>query len=609
MDFKIIKTEFAGYGIRQKNDDVYVCITTKNKSETGLKIYNYDFKVKYSIKFDPSLSTGDVFCVLIKNLNLSGCYLRITDGKEEYADSHSEAVYGLGNFGEPASRNNLYTYFCDSRELKGWSNDSPLKTAYSDSIFCIAHPRGLTMLDSGSEDIKGTFKAIEKNASDIKKSGITGLILMPVYERIENEIKEAPASSFRMKEENEKINYWGFGPGFYYAPKKSFSFSEINDISYEFKSMVLNLHKKGIEVILTFDFNNLPYYEVADILRYWIFNYHIDGFRIFGVNEVYKLINDPFFKDTKLMLENYTDIPTVPSLYKNIGVFDDEFKTVSRKYLKGDDDCVGRMSYYVRENHNNYAAIRNITDFDGFTLADLVTYDSKHNELNNEDNEDGTNYNHSWNCGEEGKTDKKAIQKLRVQQIKNAICLIMLSQGTPVISAGDDILNTQEGNNNPYCQDNEIGWVKESDDKAVKEIKKFMKDIIAFRQAHAILHQPAELKLFDYMSCKLPDVSFHGEEAWQYNSNPESRQFAVLYAGQYAKQYTGKQEPSVFVVYNMHWEERDFALPILGGKSAWKLVCRTDLKCDFNPDKAIKFTDKTYTAKGRTISVFISSSN
>lgn len=605
MNHEIIKSEFLGYGIRQKNTDLYYCLEINNKEKAGLVLYNSNLKQTDKIIIDSELATGNVFCVLIRNLDLNNSLYKIMDGDNLFVDEYCEAVYGLHSFGEPVSRKDLFGRISKSSNPSKWNKDKILKTDYAYSSFYIVHPRGFTMLDEKSADAKGTFKALSTKATYMKELGITGLILMPVYERIEKEsVEKENVHSFMINTLNPKTNYWGFGAGFYYSLKSSYCYDSI-DREREFKEMILAMHSKGIEVILSFDFMNIDYEKISAVLKYWIFNYHIDGFRLFGVNDIGRLINDAFFKDTKLIFENYYDIPNETNIkYRNVAVFNDDFKSYARKFLKSDDDCVGRMSFFIRENHDNYGVLRNITDFDGFSLCDLVSYDRKHNEANEEDNKDGTNYNYSWNCGEEGTCDKKQVNKLRLQQMKNAVMLTALCQGTPVFTAGDENCNSASGNNNPYCQDNEIGWTDWDDDSYAKELHKFIKDLLAFRSRHIILHQPQSLKMFDYMSCKLPDVSFHGEEAWKYDANPDSRQFAVLYAGNYSKQYTGKQEDSLMIIYNMHWETKEFALPEISGKT-WKLLCKTDSKCNFNEQKAEKIEQHSYVSKGRTVSVLI----
>src|SRR5699024_172274 len=145
---------------------------------------------------------------------------------------------------------------------------------------------------------------------------------------------------------------------------------------------------------------------------------------------------------------------------------------------------------------------------------DLVSYDYRHNEENGEANRDGTGYNYSWNCGAEGPTRRTAILELRRRQMRNAVLLLMLSQGTPLLLGGDEFGNSQGGNNNAYCQDNATGWTDWSSARKFAGFTEFVKSVIRFRKAHPILHMPCELRATDYRSLGWPEISFHSERAW-----------------------------------------------------------------------------------------------
>ncbi|MCR5278091.1 MAG: glycogen operon protein GlgX, partial [Lachnospiraceae bacterium] len=396
---------------------------------------------------------------------------------------------------------------------------------------------------------------------------------------------------------------------FPYAIKASFASGEP---TYEFKSLVYKLHQKGIECLLTV-YSDLfeSAADICDVLRYFTETFHVDGFRLVGSNRfadwIYK---DPFLKGSKLIFEN-PDLNMIREeglrQYRNVSVISSEFIRQSRRFLKSDEETVSYMSYAVRENSKYYSPIRDVTDYEGFSLYDLYSYSRKHNDANNEDNKDGSNYNYSWNCGAEGETARRSVQALRLKQCKNAFLLMMLSQGTPMITAGDECLNTNFGNNNPYCQDNETGWVLYGKKKANRDFLKFTQNLIAFRKRHVILHQKSELMLFDYMSCKVPDVSFHSSLAWRIDQDPTAREFAVLYAGEYAKQYTGKEEDSVYIIYNMNWEPSRFVLPVQGDKVRWRLLYSSDGSTDdsFDESKAVLVTKDFYMAGERSISILL----
>ena len=159
----------------------------------------------------------------------------------------------------------------------------------------------------------------------------------------------------------------------------------------------------------------------------------------------------------------------------------------ARKFLKGEENQLGDFVNIIRNNPSNAGNINYITNHNGFTMYDLVSYDRKHNEANGENNTDGENFNYSYNCGAEGRTRKRKIVELRQRQIKNAFMILMLSQGTPLILAGDEFENTQGGNNNPYCIDSETSWVNwKKSDNAV-EIYNFLRKLINFRKENNVL--------------------------------------------------------------------------------------------------------------------------
>ncbi len=609
MSYIIRKCEFYGYKVMETQNGVYVGAFLPFKNEAGLHIYDLNGSLIETISFPRDLFIGEVVSCFINKLSLSNKSYRFYADSKDFIDPNSKGIIGNEEFGKVLDDNKLFSVINSSINPKGYEKDKPLLIPYSEAVFYMCHLRGLTMNDASIKDNKGTFKAASLKARTLSKLGVTSVIFMPVYERIEHE-RALCANSLSYKDKNNElpINYWGFGKGYYYAPKSSYSACE--DASYEFKSMVYEFHRRGLEVILTFDFCGLKYEDISSILRYWIFEYHVDGFRIFGTTDYSCFVNDPFLKNTKLIFEKaFDEIKNLKNVsYKNIAIIDRDFRNLARKLLKGDEDCVGKMSEAIKENHSGYAVIRNITDFDGFTLNDLVSYERKHNEANNEDNTDGTDYNYSWNCGQEGPTNKKSISRLRLKQIKNALLLVFLCQGSPMIVAGDEYLNSNSGNNNPYCQDNDIGWVTYNTDRMSKGIYKYLMNLIEFRKCNIILHQPFELKGFDYLACKMPDISFHSDEAWKINKQPASREFSLLLGGDYARQYTGQNGESLYIAYNLHWEEKSFWLPKLKNGYEWVLVNSSDSSdTSFDYTKHIPVKEEYIVLSGRTISIFASS--
>lgn len=244
---------------------------------------------------------------------------------------------------------------------------------------------------------------------------------------------------------SRKINYWGYTKdAFYFAPKAAFSSiaPAKSDYTIEFKKLVKRLHKNGIEVIMEMYFTDEPVSMITDCIKYWVINYHIDGIHLYAPDAALSAADD-----RSHVIKNqdiYSVLEWKCEKYKNMADYNNGYMNTVRKFLKGEENQLGDFINTARNNPSNAACINYITNHNGFTLNDLVSYDRKHNEANGENNMDGENFNYSWNCGTEGKTRKKKITDLRQRQIKNAFMPLMLSQGTPLILAGDEFRNTRE---------------------------------------------------------------------------------------------------------------------------------------------------------------------
>ena len=302
------------------------------------------------------------------------------------------------------------------------------------------------------------------------------------------------------------------------------------------------------------------------------------------LDELSTLAQDPLLSHTKIMsegfqLEEIYEERHIPN-FRNLAEYNDGFMLDVRRFLKGDEGQLAPFAWRARRNPSEYAVINYMANHNGFTLLDAVSYDEKHNEANGEENHDGTDYNYSWNCGEEGPSRKKKTLALRARQLRNAFVLLLLSQGTPLIYGGDERGNSQSGNNNVYCQDNELSWVNWKTGKAFGFLTDYVKGLIAFRRAHPVFHQKQELRMTDYLSCGHPDLSYHGKRAWLGDFENYSRSVGAFYGGDYIEANSGGKETDSFfyVAYNMHWIPHEFALPDLPGKGNWKIAIDTGLE-------------------------------
>jgi glycogen operon protein len=220
------------------------------------------------------------------------------------------------------------------------------------------------------------------------------------------------------------------------------------------------------------------------------------------------------------------------------------------------------------------ASINFFTCHDGFTLADLVSYNGKHNEANGEHNNDGNDDNDSWNCGWEGPTSDPSIIALRKRQMKNAIALLMVSQGVPMILMGDEIGRTQSGNNNAYCHDSELSWMDWSLIEANADLLRFARSCIAFRRAHPVLRNREHFRNCDYVGSGYADITWHGTQAWNADWSDGSRVLAFMLCGKHARGGT-VHDNHVYVAMNMYWEALTFELPRLSEGVRWHVFANT----------------------------------
>lgn len=237
---------------------------------------------------------------------------------------------------------------------------------------------------------------------------------------------------------------------------------------------------------------------------------------------------------------------------------------------------LGSVLYHMRHIPQKAGAVHYISNYFGFTLADLVSYDYKHNEENGEGNRDGSDYNCSWNCGDEGATRRRSVRELRLRQMKNAMCLVLLSQSTPLIFMGDEFGNSQRGNNNPYCQDNAVTWLDWRGMERNADLHGFWKMLAGFRRRNPILRPERELCLMDSLACGYPDMSYHGQYAWRPEMEGNYRHVGIMLCGKYAPADESRDGEFLYLAMNMHWESHALALPKLPRGMDWELAFSTE---------------------------------
>lgn len=530
---------------------------------------------------------GDVF-----SANVSGIlpgrffYYYIIDG-ERKNDPRGRIIQGKEIWGQAPVR------ICSGVLKEDSLKVTPIKCpiALKDTIIYRAHLRGFTM---GSE-VKhpGTFQGMIEKIPYLRELGITLLELMPVYDFDEIACRKSRQDTryYNSPALSGGINYWGYTGGDYFAPKTSYSAAGTGEGAVrEFGRLISALHRAQIEIGMEFYFPEdiAPEFALA-CLRYWVLVYRVDALHLSCDRKIVELaMDEPMFARTKIFSNFYIE-PSRESKYKHTACYQESFMINARQFLRGDQDKVRVMGEEIKKNPEKTGVIHYVSNHNTFTLYDAVSYERKYNDANGEQNRDGTDYNYSWNCGAEGETNKKSVLSLRKRQMKNILAMLLLSQGIPMLMAGDERGNTQGGNNNPYNQDNEIGWLDWKRSGLQREMLACTKELIRLRKEHGIFRAGKELLGIDHLGLGFPDISFHGSTAWFFDAHPANRYFSVLYNGAYGEP---AEEAIYYVAYNMNWESQIFGIPAVPKEYRWRLLYSTAALPDTYPVKTVELPER-----------------
>lgn len=584
-------------------DSVNFAITAKLNSSCELVLYEKGKAEENArIPFQNAQVIGNVFAMRVTGLEYEKYDYNFAIDGRIVTDAYAKAVSGKSEWGKKPE-NIRGSIINDEYD---WEGDEPLNIPFNETIMYRLHVRGFTKHQSSKAKHKGTYLGIVDKIPHLKELGITMVELMPAYEYNEVEPEVTPDSPYYSIINHSVLNFWGYTGGYTFAPKASFAYTDRSGGEVEeFKYMIKELHRNGIEISMEFFFpEGTNPTLILDCLHYWVLNYHIDGIHINCEEAVMKMVQtDNLLCRTKIFTYSFptdTDFYNSQAECKNLANFNDDFMISARRFIKGDEDMLNTIAYKIKANPPGVAMVNYISNHNTFTLNDLVTYDRKYNEANGEGNNDGAIYNYSWNCGAEGDTRKKRIMDLRKKQMKNALALVFLSQGVPMLYAGDEMCNSQQGNNNPYCQDNEISWTIWNKNSLSKEILQYIKKLIAFRKEYSVLHTSVEPRQMDYKGYGLPDMSYHGTKAWYPDFSHFNRHFSVMYCGKYAKCFGKDEEKDVYIAYNMHWEKQEFGIPSSNKTDKqWQVIFSTDTSAD------TEIKDRIYEAMPRSITVLV----
>ncbi len=518
----------------------------------------------------------------------------------------------------------------------------PLRIPEHDYIIYELHVKGFTCHESSGVTHGGTYQGLTEKIPYLKELGINAVELMPVQEFDgDDNTNVNPLTGKRLK------NFWGYNTIAFFAPKGSYSSAgSMGEQVAEFRNMVQAFHDAGIEVILDVVFNhtaegdeigptlsfrgidNTIYYILKDdrryytnfsgcgntfncnhplvrefileVLRYWVIDMNIDGFRfdlasILGRDQngtimsnpplIEVIHEDPILRNTKIIAEAWDaagayQVGEFPGRWAE---WNGKYRDDIRRFWRGDKSSVGYFATRITGSSDLYGvsgkgplqSINFITCHDGFTLNDLVSYRTKLNIENGEDNLDGEDYNLSCGFGVEGPDSSRLITKMRKRQIRNFIATLYLSQGIPMLLGGDEFRRTQKGNNNAYCQDNEISWVDWRLMDSNMDLFRFTKEMIRFRKNHPLLRKVSFFTGEAHNGKAHPDIAWHGFKAGEPDWGPESRSIAMLICGDYAESLDGKPDKDVYIIFHSGRISRKFEIPPSPSGSAWKVAIDT----------------------------------
>jgi len=371
---------------------------------------------------------------------------------------------------------------------------------------------------------------------------------------------------------------------------------------------------------------------IMDSLRYWVLEMHVDGFRfdlasalareLYDVDRLASFFDiihqDPVLSQVKLIAEPWDlgeggyQVGNFPVLWTE---WNGKYRDTVRRFWRGDGGTVSELAtrlsgsndLYAHSGRQPYASINFVTAHDGFTLADLVSYNEKHNEANGEENRDGESNNLSWNCGVEGPTDDPAVNELRLRQMRNFLATLLLSQGVPMISHGDEIGRTQHGNNNAYCQDNETTWLNWDLTEEQKALCEFARQLVHLRLSEPVLRRR---KYFQGRSIRggkdvawfAPDGREMTDEAW---SADFVRSLGMLLSGNGIEEVDEHGETiignTLLILLNGHDDRVSFTMPDLDPDHHWQRIFDT-----IDPRMAVRTVrgGARYGLRGRSVAVF-----
>jgi glycogen operon protein len=399
------------------------------------------------------------------------------------------------------------------------------------------------------------------------------------------------------------VNYWGYKAGSYFAVKASYAADPPHAAS-EFQTLVRRLHENQMECVLEMYFpEDTNHNLVLEALRYWVRMYHVDGFHLLGCNlPITAVVQDNLLSRTKIFYESFDELGSaVVRKHKNLFIYKEEYMYPTRKLLNNFNGSMHDFADQQRKQGAQMGYVNYLASNNGFTLADLFMYNEKHNADNGENNTDGNPWNYSNNYGVEGPTKKRYINAARRLRWRNGILMLFLAQAVPLVWSGDEMLNSQNGNNNAYCQDNPVGWLNWKNEKNHSRELAFIRQVIEFRKAHPILSHDAPFQFSDYRGVGCPDLSYHGENAWVLEPQEGHMALGMMYCGT----YEADDAEDIYVAY-FSSAATTLAMPEAPRGRQWHLAIDSGEEAHPFAKDGEAYTLNRVTVRSQAILVFVS---
>ena len=589
MAYTIKEGDYRQYGASAAGGGVVFTFEAEKEEDCSILLYGKDGGIRQELKVPESCCRGAIRSVFVAGLKAESLHYNYKISGKVVTDPYANRIIGRERWRDAGRVKNEFGV-CGgfSDDTFSWGTDVHPEIPRHEMFLYKLNIRGFSMDAGIPAKERGTFAAVRDKIPYLRELGVTTVEFMPVYEFEELILKERAVLpeyiSWQVRKEDqikpeacampERVNLWGYAPANYFAVKASYAKGQ--DAAVEWKKLIRALHENHMECVMEMYFpKNVNQNLILDALRYWVREYHVDGFHLLGENlPVTQIAQDAWLRRTKIFGAGFENaVLCHPCHYPHLYVYNDEYLYPVRALLNHKNGGMDAFACQQRKQHQYHGFVNYISDNNGFSLRDLFCYEQKHNEENGEENRDGSDWNLSANYGVEGRSRKQRIVRIRERQMCNAVAVLFLAQGVPLLYEGDETGDSQEGNNNAYCQDNPTGWVNWKKDERYAWFREFVARMAAFRREHPVLAADMPKQLADAKGAGYPDLSYHGENAWISDLSGERQSLGMLYCGK--EEDDGTEEEFLYVGFNFHMGPTRLALPKLPGKKKWYLLMDT----------------------------------